>query len=70
MEWLLAAPCIFCGYNGPGYYQAKTHKKHCYWYYVGGLQEREFAFVKAAEERRIHIFPKDHNIEEYYKGEA
>ena len=25
---LLAAPCLFCGYNGQGYYQAGIHKKN------------------------------------------
>ena len=67
MDWLLGAPCVFCGYNGPGYYQAKTHKKHCYWYHVGGREEREFAVVKAATERRIRILSHYHDVEEYYK---
>ena len=26
------APCIFCGYNGPNYYQPKTHDRNCPFY--------------------------------------
>jgi hypothetical protein len=41
------SPCLFCGYNGQGYYQAHTHAKDCPWYEVGGLEERikQFPFV-------------------------
>lgn len=37
---LLAAPCLWCGYNGAGYYQAATHSSKCPWYLVGGEAER------------------------------
>jgi len=37
---LLDAPCVFCGYNGPGYWQAGTHKPECPWHGVGGYDER------------------------------
>ncbi len=37
------APCIFCGYNGAGYYQKHTHGKHCPYYEIGGNEERKDA---------------------------
>jgi len=37
---LLEAPCIFCGYNGPGYWQAGTHTLDCPWHGIGCLSER------------------------------
>jgi len=37
---LLAAPCLWCGYNGEGYYQAGTHGKSCPWNTIGGCDER------------------------------
>ena len=40
IEGLLKAPCRVCGYNGPGYYQAGTHSKDCFFYTIGGLEER------------------------------
>lgn len=39
-EALLAAPCVFCGYNGPGYWQPITHRPECPWYHLGGGFER------------------------------
>ncbi len=36
----LNAPCIYCGYNGAGYWQAGTHSKDCRWHSVGGACER------------------------------
>ena len=38
---LLAAPCKWCGYNGPGYWKAETHSKECPWHEVGGESERK-----------------------------
>jgi len=38
---LLEAPCCFCGYNGQGYWQTRTHAIECPWYSVGGSKERE-----------------------------
>ena len=40
---LIDAPCIFCGYNGPGYFQRGSHKVGCPWHSIGGAQEREDA---------------------------
>lgn len=37
----LQAPCVFCAYNGEGYYQAGTHDATCPWFRVGGAAERE-----------------------------
>lgn len=37
---LLAAPCLWCGYNGEGYYQAGTHSQSCPWHTIGGCDDR------------------------------
>ena len=37
---LLEAPCLWCGYNGEGYYQAGTHGQSCPWNTIGGCDER------------------------------
>ena len=37
---LIESPCVFCGYNGPDYWQEKTHAENCPWHNVGGGQER------------------------------
>jgi hypothetical protein len=37
---LLDAPCLFCGYNGAGYWQSGTHAKDCRWHSVGGFDDR------------------------------
>ena len=34
------APCAFCGYNGEGFYQVRTHGKNCPWYALGGADVR------------------------------
>ena len=36
----LAAPCIWCGYNGSGYWQRGTHDEGCMWRDVGGEADR------------------------------
>lgn len=38
---ILGAPCKFCEYNGPGYYQKFTHHPACPWRRIGGREERE-----------------------------
>ena len=38
---LLGAPCVFCGYNGPGYWQSGTHDWRCPWYWRVGFEERQ-----------------------------
>jgi len=65
-EALLDAPCSFCNYNGPGYYQAKTHSKSCVWYHVGGHDERIKYFIKAIKRHRVQIYPEPFDVEEYY----
>ena len=50
---VLGAPCIFCGYNGVGYWQGKTHSKECPWYETGGGYERKEALLSAKQ-----LFPK------------
>jgi len=40
-SWVLRAPCVFCGYNGEGYYQSGRHGATCPWRDVGGLVDRE-----------------------------
>jgi len=52
---LLDAPCVFCKYNGPGYYQPHTHKKWCPFYEIGGDRERENAIVVFARKGRLNI---------------
>ena len=37
---LEAPPCLWCGYNGEGYYQAGTHGQSCPWHTIGGCDER------------------------------
>lgn len=38
---LLSAPCGCCGYNGPGYWQAGTHKESCPFFTIGGETDRQ-----------------------------
>ena len=48
--------CIFCGYNGEGYWQRGTHDARCPWVNVGGEEDRarEFwATVRATWKRMI-----------------
>ena len=37
---ILAAPCIFCGYDGQAYWQVGTHDKNCPWHKWGWKIER------------------------------
>ena len=37
---LLDAPCVFCGYNGAGYWQRGTHDPRCPVHDIGGQFER------------------------------
>lgn len=41
---LLSAPCLFCGYNGEGYWQSSTHTEECPWHHVAGSYERAHMF--------------------------
>ena len=50
---LFDGPCKFCGYNGPGYFEAGTHYLQCVWYSVGGYSKRLSHFIKLVNENRI-----------------
>jgi hypothetical protein len=52
---LLSAPCGFCGYNGPGYWQPHTHAAACPFYEVGGKMEREEFFVELVRKKMFHL---------------
>lgn len=40
LETILDAPCVFCGYQKLGYWQAQTHAPECPWHAVGGKWSR------------------------------
>lgn len=42
---ILNGPCIFCGYNGQGYFKEMTHAQDCPWYEIGGSDERVEHFM-------------------------
>lgn len=50
---LLEAPCCFCKYNGPGYFQKHTHEKDCPWHDIGGMDEREKELIMFAGQGRL-----------------
>lgn len=37
---ILKSPCLWCGYNGEGYWSLRTHAESCPWHEVGGEMER------------------------------
>lgn len=39
-DHFLDAPCIWCEYDGAGYWQSGTHAPHCPWHTIGGQRER------------------------------
>lgn len=45
----LEAPCAFCGYNGPNYWQKGTHAVHCPWSNIGGAADRDAQMTQAFE---------------------
>jgi hypothetical protein len=49
LEHLLSAPCLWCGYNGSGYWQEGSHDQACPWHKIGGVGEREQVLKKRAE---------------------
>jgi hypothetical protein len=51
---VLEAPCVFCGYNGQGYWQSGTHAAECPWARVGGEVERIAIFIHTARLEREH----------------
>lgn len=50
---ILSAPCIFCHYNGPKYWQAGTHAKNCPFHNIGGADCRYKALRPAVQKRAI-----------------
>lgn len=46
MKNMLDAPCLFCGYNGQGYWQNGTHHEQCPWHMVSGSVDREMMLPK------------------------
>ena len=61
------APCCFCRYNGPGFFQAKTHKMSCPFYHVGGKDERIEFVIKALNEFRVQVYPNQVDVDKYYR---
>lgn len=47
---LLPAPCLWCGYNGAGYWQVGAHREDCRWVNVGGVSERTAALSALADQ--------------------
>ena len=71
-ELTARGPCFWCGYNGPNFFQEKTHQKYCPWYGLGGQLEREKVLLRVILEywqfnKRFKI--PFHDVEEYYKDE-
>ncbi len=52
---LLDAPCLWCGYNGEGYWQPTTHEPTCPWHNVGGRFNRVVALDRLAQEGALSI---------------
>lgn len=46
MSSLLDAPCIFCGYNGPDYWQIGSHNDDCPFYHTATIELRADMFRK------------------------
>ena len=53
MEKLINAPCVFCGYDGTGYWQKYTHDKSCPFYRVGGESGRKEALLSAIRKQSM-----------------
>lgn len=43
---VLHAPCKWCGYDGEGYWQARTHAESCPWHGLGGAEDRAAALFE------------------------
>lgn len=62
---LLEAPCCFCGYSGPGYYQKNTHTPNCPWHTIGGLGDREKELILFAKKGRLMVKQPTIDVSEY-----
>lgn len=47
--------CLFCGYNGEGYWQHHTHTRNCPWYEIGGFQERAEALPEVIKTLATYV---------------
>lgn len=63
MSIVNAAPCLFCGYNGSGYWKAGTHEKDCPFHKVGGIEERRAALPKVFKSLRTQLAEAKAEIE-------
>ncbi len=50
---LLDAPCLLCGYDGAGYWEAGTRHEKCPWHAVKGRDERMGKLPGMVEEALI-----------------
>ena len=59
LSLLLRAPCAWCLYDGPGYFQPGTHAEGCPWRNVGGESARMAALIKGeVRERKPVLGPR------------
>jgi hypothetical protein len=76
VDWALGAPCAWCDYSGPGYWQPGTHAPDCPWHRVGGEEERKRRFRAVAHARRAAPPPQQTEppfawvVERFYKTDA
>lgn len=54
---LLDAPCLWCNYNGPGYWSRNTHDAACPWHGISGSTDRWMALADVIRERRSQPSP-------------
>jgi len=52
LDDFLEAPCKFCKYNGPGYWQVGTHAESCPWRDIGGEADRKGRLPQVIREIR------------------
>lgn len=50
------APCFFCRYNGPNFFQKGTHEEFCPWHHIGSLSDRLDALPKILQAMRTAYF--------------
>jgi hypothetical protein len=76
VDWALGAPCAWCDYSGPGYWQPGTHAPDCPWHRVGGEEDRKRRFRAVAHARRAAPPPQQTEppfawvVERFYKTDA
>lgn len=61
-EALLNAPCIFCGYDGQGYWQAGTHASNCPWANIGSSCFRENKLRKFIQAELARLRGENENL--------